>query len=360
MKRGTTSPAALEPDTTRRRRQPQISCNFCRSKKLKCDRAQPCFNCRSRGLVCDGQPAIASSSSSSSPRDDTDVLERLRRLETAVFGPTTSSSPHHHDSAARPYGSRLGETPATAELDYNKPVELPVLDDSINFSFHVARSGESSGSSHSRNRCIDLPSHDDAASLFHDYLNASYFLIASILYPPSFHTTMSGLYTQLRHDQYVDTGSAALILAVCASAAFFWDQDLPVMCNFRSEDHAAAQSHIWRTAACDLLDQSQRCAANTLESIQARIILADLFYNMEGTTSRFRYFHSCARAAAYEMRLHLVDLPGVDSTDGLFLREMKRRIWWYLVGTDWHVPPPPPKLDSFHLAHLVLYRTDNS
>lgn len=56
---------------------------------------------------------------------------------------------------------------------------------------------------------------------------------------------------------------------------------------------------------------------------------------MEGTTARFRYLHSCARAAAYELKLHLIDFPGLDSTDGLILREMKRRIWWYLVGTDW-------------------------
>lgn len=44
-----------EHEGPRRRRQPQVSCNFCRSKKLKCDRAQPCFNCTSRGIPCDGQ-----------------------------------------------------------------------------------------------------------------------------------------------------------------------------------------------------------------------------------------------------------------------------------------------------------------
>lgn len=46
---------AADQDTPRRRRQPQTSCNFCRSKKLKCDRGQPCANCTTRGISCEGQ-----------------------------------------------------------------------------------------------------------------------------------------------------------------------------------------------------------------------------------------------------------------------------------------------------------------
>lgn len=39
-----------------RQRQPQTSCDFCRLKKLKCDRAQPCSTCVTRGRPCDGPP----------------------------------------------------------------------------------------------------------------------------------------------------------------------------------------------------------------------------------------------------------------------------------------------------------------
>jgi hypothetical protein len=35
-----------------RRRQECVSCQFCRSKKLKCDRQFPCSNCRARRLIC--------------------------------------------------------------------------------------------------------------------------------------------------------------------------------------------------------------------------------------------------------------------------------------------------------------------
>lgn len=355
MKRGASASTAPEPEATRRRRQPQISCNFCRSKKLKCDRAQPCFNCRSRGIACDGQQTPQQPSpqqqdeqpasfSQQNQHDAPDILERLRRLEDAVFGPTASSPKHQDDTPASSSATRpvITQRDRSAELDYNKPGDPRIFQDSIRFTFRMARDGEYSRSTHSETRCIDFPSLDDAAKLFHDYFDASDFHVAAILHPPSFHSSMVHLFAQLRDDQaVVDTGAAALALAVCAAAAFYWDQDLPFLFNFQSEQHAAAQSHTWRTAAWDILDQSQRCASNNLETIQARLVLSDLIYNMEGITARFRYMHSCARAAAYEARLHLIDLPGCESTDGPILKEMKRRIWWYSAGTDWHVSSSP-------------------
>lgn len=110
-----------------RQRQPQTSCDFCRVKKLKCDRAQPCSTCVTRGRPCDGPPvpivanhvqpapgATAPSVSTSvlvsgllsvnvsnqqarlgnlltfkhnSPApNDQNILDRLQSLEEAVFG----------------------------------------------------------------------------------------------------------------------------------------------------------------------------------------------------------------------------------------------------------------------------------
>lgn len=55
MKRNASSAAVAAPSAPRRR-QPQISCDFCRSKKLKCDRGRPCLNCSVRKVPCDGPP----------------------------------------------------------------------------------------------------------------------------------------------------------------------------------------------------------------------------------------------------------------------------------------------------------------
>lgn len=143
------------------------------------------------------------------------------------------------------------------------------------------------------------------------------------------------LYTQLRQGEKANLASVAFILSFCAASAFFWDQEFPCGFNFVSEENAATYSQVWRASAFDLLDQAQRAALNSLDAIIGRLILADLIYNMEGTSSRFRYLQSGARAAAYEMDLHLIDLPGHEDGDTSLNREIKRRVWWYLASTDW-------------------------
>jgi len=43
-------PPASRVPLNRRRDKPQLSCNLCRRRKLKCDRGQPCSTCAHRGL----------------------------------------------------------------------------------------------------------------------------------------------------------------------------------------------------------------------------------------------------------------------------------------------------------------------
>lgn len=338
------SQAATDQESPRRRRQPQTSCNFCRSKKLKCDRLQPCSNCTSRGVPCEGQwlpsrsPGPARTSVSNS-----DVLERLHRLEEAVFGPAPGAvgdnivPGQHAKSKAEetlvPLPSRT-QRERSAELDYNHGTEAPVPNDCDTFIFRATRSGKISNAGPSV-RCIDLPSQDDALALFEDFLVYTRSYNVNNVHGPTVYTMINDLYTQLAQGQTIDLGSAALILSFCAASAFFWDKDCSSAFNFLTEENATAQSHVWRGAAFDLLDQSQRTTLGSLDAIHARLILADLIYNLEGTSSRFRYIHSGARAAAYELGLHVVDLPGNEPGDDEFLREMKRRIWWYLATTDW-------------------------
>lgn len=210
-----------------------------------------------------------------------------------------------------------------------------VLDDCETVTFRVAGSAEYLYPGQPSVRCISLPSQEDALALFDDFLVHTRSFNVNNVHSPTVHTMIHGLYAQLRQGQEINLGSAALILSFSAASAFFWDKDFPSTFNFLAEDKAAAQSHAWRGAALDLLDQCQRTAVNSLDTIHARLVLADLVYNMEGTSSRFRYIHSGARAAAYDLRLHLVDLPDNESGDSELLRETKRRAWWYLAVTDW-------------------------
>lgn len=186
-------------------------------------------------------------------------------------------------------------------------------------------------------RYIDLPSREDAHALFEDYMDNLSFRFGNIMHPPTVQNTIGEVYAQLRQGHRVDHGSAALILSVCATSAFYWDPDGSALFNFSSEEHATAQSHAWRAAAWDVLDQGQRSASLSLDAVQARLVLADILFDLEGTTARFRYNHSCAKATAYELGLHIVDLPGSRTSEDAFTKELKRRIWWSVTGTEWQV-----------------------
>lgn len=79
-------------------RQEPASCQSCRAKKLRCNRAQPCSNCTARGISCTflvpphkhkdaathGQPAHGQSNA--------ELLQRLERLEALVSQSQTSTT----------------------------------------------------------------------------------------------------------------------------------------------------------------------------------------------------------------------------------------------------------------------------
>src|ERR1700712_2661086 len=67
-------------------RQDPVSCELGRSKKLKCNRQQPCSNCKARGVTCKlqaRQPPIAIPDST--PSENAAILVRLDRLEALLL-----------------------------------------------------------------------------------------------------------------------------------------------------------------------------------------------------------------------------------------------------------------------------------
>lgn len=102
----------------RRRRQPQISCDFCRHKKLKCDRSRPCSNCVARGQECHGGPAVTSALDGA---DASDILERLQRLEQVVFhvkrGVDSQQTSTDGTEARKSEVKSAGCPPSTDQLD---------------------------------------------------------------------------------------------------------------------------------------------------------------------------------------------------------------------------------------------------
>src|SRR5688500_9098490 len=111
MKRRLSPGANSASAPARRGRQPQVSCDFCRQKKLKCGPQRPCLNCLTRSFPCDGgvtsQPAAGDADSRNPLKE---IQERLRRLEQAVFPSTEPGPPLYQNigsmnDSARPSSS---------------------------------------------------------------------------------------------------------------------------------------------------------------------------------------------------------------------------------------------------------------
>ncbi|KAK3361301.1 hypothetical protein B0T24DRAFT_539615, partial [Lasiosphaeria ovina] len=221
-------------------------------------------------------------------------------------------------------------------------------------------------------RPIWLPSREHALALLDDYLDAasSPHGLLNVVHVPWLRAVVTDFYArpfqelgQSGSEVYTTTCHAALILGVAATAAFFWEEpragESGTRHPFESRGHAEHFLRLWRKAAWDLLDQARRAATaiagGSLVEVQAVLVLADLIYNMEGCSTLFRQFHSTALAVAREAKLHLVDSATADCA---MLREIKRRVWWYIASTDWLMGPmggPSDRIYSINPQHMQVH-----
>lgn len=185
-------------------------------------------------------------------------------------------------------------------------------------------------------RTVSLPLREDAFALLDDYVE-NYLALNRVISETSARALIHDVYSRLARGQEVKNDHIAFTLAICADSAFNWNQEASRLVIFESEDEAARQSFHWRKIIWDLLDHSQRAGGSSLEGVQARMILQDMIYNQEGGSARWRYLLSSTLASARELFLHLIDSPAYENKDDSSTREIKRRVWWHLVSTDWYV-----------------------
>ncbi|KAH8910386.1 hypothetical protein BR93DRAFT_266929 [Coniochaeta sp. PMI_546] len=93
--------------------------------------------------------------------------------------------------------------------------------------------------------------------------------------------------------------------------------------------------------------------------VQAHLILSDLVYNMEGCSTRFRYLHNRALTVSREISLHLIDASLADrnTADNDPITEVRRRVWWHIVSTDWLLSimgGPQDRTYQVHPRHMIV------
>ncbi|KAK3299647.1 uncharacterized protein B0H64DRAFT_389201 [Chaetomium fimeti] len=106
--------ARPSPSASRRREKPQLSCNLCRRRKLRCDRQQPCSTCSSRGLACTYADNYATALSLPKPAAMHDRIVQLERLVMSLMprpGLSSMSGPSPDPGPTPDLGPGLSPVP---------------------------------------------------------------------------------------------------------------------------------------------------------------------------------------------------------------------------------------------------------
>ncbi|KAF2968378.1 hypothetical protein GQX73_g5215 [Xylaria multiplex] len=139
--------------------------------------------------------------------------------------------------------------------------------------------------------------------------------MCQILNLPTVQALMRSFYTRIGQKESVLPGQAALLLSLFSLSAFFY----PPMKGTEPADigsNTTRFSKYWGRSALDVLEYSRHNTSGTLEDVQALILMSDL-------------------------GLHRLDAnDSVPTTHEVSLRvlidhEVKRRVYWSLIASDW-------------------------
>jgi hypothetical protein len=171
--------------------------------------------------------------------------------------------------------------------------------------------------------------------------NISY--IRHIVHNSALRDLVDKVYDSLQQGTQVSTGAVILLLAITADVTYSWTSSDMEFGLFGNPEEANSQSVFWLKSGLDLLDNAQRNAHLSVECVQGILILLFVTCNLEGISIRARSALYKAIIMAREMGLHRIDHPSNASLGSLghtsgwteLQLEIGRRVWWYLMSTDW-------------------------
>ncbi|KAK7514331.1 putative Zn(II)2Cys6 transcription factor [Phyllosticta citriasiana] len=350
--------------------QPSVSCQLCRTKKLRCDRSQPCSNCSQRGAQCvyAGQGPVSSSSSTmpgSAKLPVEEILQRLQNLEKAVFNksdpqtnaPGLLSSPDKNASGFLSSSMALVRHGATFASQAETPNPEPMEnDDASRWLEGIATTPNSTAEGNdsplnlltsvagrsqkpvSGRLCNQLPSRNHALELLDHFamvVDCNY----RLLHVPSARTLVEETYQGLIEGIEPPRTTLLLLFSIFASSAYFWTKNLSDRLQV-SPATARNAFNVFSKIAVSLVDQDGQTVKPSMMALQAISILAHLYNNSDGYSTTFHLLRSMGCLMAQTLRIHHLDTPqsqqqrkakGSDMVEV----EIKRRIWWHIVASDW-------------------------
>ncbi|KAI0974089.1 fungal-specific transcription factor domain-containing protein [Xylaria arbuscula] len=362
---------------TRKGRQEPLSCQLCRSKKLRCNRAQPCSNCESRNVACHFLVPPPRSLSGRTPEThlDTEIIDRIERLESIVL-PQGAHAERHSESqiALHPYSED-----ATQDRDLHLLENVGVREDSLisslsnDLAFTIRSLDSIVGSLDNSQHLappyeerlgktlITLPPYTTAVVLF-DCFETNVDHMCRILSLPVVRSLMKSFYSQINQNKPVAPGQAALLLALFALSVFFY-QPAGSAEVLEIENDRTNLAKYWSRGSLDVLEHSRRNTSGTLEDVQALILMTYVTYHLDGFSTRYRQLSAMAVSMARDLGLHRVDSEDCtlnrhpSSLRALIDHEVKRRVYWHLVASDWiqsTMSGPQEGTYSIHPNHIQV------
>lgn len=187
-------------------------------------------------------------------------------------------------------------------------------------------------------KCIWLPLRDEMQTIAEKYISDLTHM-HHVVHTPSLVLMIDDLYHNLKESRPIGIGQVSLVLAVLAITTSFWTERDMHHDIFASTEEANAQSTQWMKLAMEVLEYSRFKHLESLEDVQAMVILIFATTNLVGIASQARHLVSTAISVAKELSMHRVDHPdnsGFDVPSPSSARaEVYRRVWWYLVAADW-------------------------
>ncbi|KAF1968142.1 hypothetical protein BU23DRAFT_515271 [Bimuria novae-zelandiae CBS 107.79] len=352
-------------------RQRPVSCKFCRTRKLRCSRQSPCSNCLSRGIQCELEQPIQSAPVA----DDggkAELLERIRKLEAIVeqsvrptftLSPTSSASSNPLPNALN--GEVLGSFGDVAMHTRQKSIPSPTEQLDRDFawlesiydgtdcasdlipstrvgfricSFQLVAEPEQfivGSSSTDPSIVFWLPEYSEAKILLQKFIRDVEH-VHHIVLTQRLPVTLDRAYSSLTQQGQVKSGDMILLLSIFAAAMHSWTPD---DCRTSELFATCAEPHrrsaLWVKASEDLLDIAHRTTRISIEGIQGFIIITFIAASYKGFSRRCWFLMNNALALAREIGLHCIDHPSNADSANTAEAEVGRRVWWYLVASDW-------------------------
>lgn len=185
----------------------------------------------------------------------------------------------------------------------------------------------------------DFPTFEDASALLDHYIktvDATY----RMLHVPTAWNMLEALYRDLNAGCTPSATQLAFFLGIFAGSVYVCKQAFQLDSASLQGHSQPALAELWAQQAVRLI--TDPLAPPSVPALQTIVSLAHLCAQMEGVRRIFNILSASGIQMARVMKLHRLDSGlgrderrknGANMVD----IEVKRRIWWHMVASDWYV-----------------------